>query len=243
MVNVYVSAYIYVYLYAPLLKELYENLRMSMIEDLPTANDVASKTSDPIITPVHQLMAVMPPSSRKLIPEPWRTHTELEFRDISPYQFLTDVEGNTEKSKYQEIAIISVVDSVRLVRETNGFGNEGPLPVPKKYQYQNPNNFRNIKNPREPFVVMNLKQLAVAQEREREKAKQSLIVGEAKELVHVGPVGPSVLVEETKSTSSIGVNKKGGLSKPLPGLKSKPDISVKVPSSTSTFAWQNSYLM
>ena len=54
------SRFVYIYHYAPLLTSLAEALEKMTQVELPTISDVKNNIEDPVITPIHQLMCVMP---------------------------------------------------------------------------------------------------------------------------------------------------------------------------------------
>lgn len=151
------TRYIYVYHYAPLLQDLAKTLQESSLNELTRYQDISDDVKDPVITPVHQLMCVMPPASWHFIPTPWRILMDISLKDISPTSFDTDIEGNTEKSKYQEIAIISVVDPGRIVDQTNS--TVGNFNITKKYAEVLTRFIKNAKNPKTPFVIQTIAQL------------------------------------------------------------------------------------
>jgi hypothetical protein len=99
-------------------------------DKLPKYNDVRFSKKDPTITPIHQLIAIMPPKSWKAIPEPYRTLMPIRFIDICPIDFDTIIEAKTKEDKFLSTPIINIVDPVRIDRDIQD------VPVPKKYEEQ-----------------------------------------------------------------------------------------------------------
>ena len=109
------NRYVYVYHYAPLLHDLARVLNTPELQNkLPLYQDILKNEEDPIITPIHQLISVMPQSSWYLIPEPFRTLMSLRFQDISPNKFDIEIEGKKKEESYRSTVILSIVDPVRI---------------------------------------------------------------------------------------------------------------------------------
>jgi 5'-3' exonuclease len=139
------SRYVYSYFYAPLLSELASTIDYLMLNDsLPTLDVVRRQITDPYITPIHQLMAVMPRKSFPLIPEPYRSLMSKRFADITPYKFKIVQEGTS--SDHIKFPVIPFVDPERLISETADY------PVPNEY-LEGKNIFVvNIRNPKPPSL-------------------------------------------------------------------------------------------
>jgi 5'-3' exonuclease len=139
------SRYVYSYFHAPLLTELASTIDYLMINtSLPSLDTVRRQITDPYITPIHQLMSVMPHTSYDLIPEPYRSLMSKRFADITPYKFKVVQEGTSSGHiKYPEIPF---VDPERLIAETADY------PVPNEY-LEGKNLFViNIRNPKVPSL-------------------------------------------------------------------------------------------
>jgi 5'-3' exonuclease len=139
------SRYVYSYFYAPLLSELASTIDYLMMNDsLPTLELVKRQITDPYITPIHQLMAVMPHTSFSLIPEPYRSLMSRRFADITPYKFKVVQEGTS--SDHIKFPKIPFVDPERLISETVDY------PIPNEY-LEGKNIFVvNIRNPKVPSL-------------------------------------------------------------------------------------------
>lgn len=139
------SRYVYSYFHAPLLSELASTIDYLMMnESLPTLELVKRQITDPYITPIHQLMAVMPRKSFNLIPEPYRSLMAKRFADITPYKFDVIREGTS--SDHIKYPVIPFVDPERLISETSDY------PVPNEY-LEGKNVFVvNIRNPKPPSL-------------------------------------------------------------------------------------------
>lgn len=146
------SRFVYIYHFNPLISDIAEILTSGRLNDkLPKYEDVMFSSRDPIITPIHQLIAVMPPPSWKLIPEPYRTLMPIRFMDICPTEFEKLIEAKVEKDKYISTAILNIVDPVRIDRDIED------VPVPAKYKEQ-PNKFIVVhKVPKAPRGYVGLK--------------------------------------------------------------------------------------
>lgn len=139
------SRYVYNYFHAPLLSELASTIDYLMNNDsLPTLDTVRRQITDPYITPIHQLMAVMPHKSYDLIPEPYRSLMTKRFADITPIKFDVIHEGTS--STHIKYPVIPFVDPERLIAETADY------PVPNEY-LEGKNLFVvNIRNPKPPSL-------------------------------------------------------------------------------------------
>lgn len=145
------TRYVYPYHYAPLVEDLFRVLMESDTDNFPLVTDVVFTPDDPVITPIHQLICVMPPKSWNLIPLPYRELMKTRFNDISPDSFITETEaidkldamGNppSRSQNYQKIAILSIVDPVRIVTETSDY------PIPDKYKKGLTRYVKNVFNP------------------------------------------------------------------------------------------------
>lgn len=128
------SKFIFIYFYAPLIYDLQLYLQNVSAISLPTMSDVGYSLTDPVITPIHQLICIMPPVSWSLIPEPYRSLMPVRFADLSPVSFEVDKEGLVKKggqrnlrAEHNAIAILSIVDPFRIVADIEDY------PVPNKY--------------------------------------------------------------------------------------------------------------
>jgi 5'-3' exonuclease len=126
------SRFVYIYHFNPMLSDLAKVIKTMKYKDmLPNYTDVRFSKLDPVITPIHQLIAIMPPKSWKFIPEPYRSLMPVRFVDICPKHFEIITEAKSEKDgKFMNTAIINIVDPVRIDRDIQD------APVPKKYQEQ-----------------------------------------------------------------------------------------------------------
>jgi 5'-3' exonuclease len=139
------SRYVYKYFYAPLITDLASTVDYLMLNNsLPSLDTVRRQITDPYITPIHQLMAVMPHTSYKFIPEPYRSLMSKRFADITPYKFKLIHEGTTKD--HVKFPVIPFVDPERLIAETLDY------PVPNEY-LEGKNLFVvNIRNPKPPSI-------------------------------------------------------------------------------------------
>lgn len=139
------SRYVYSYFHAPLLTELASTIDYLMMnESLPILETVRRQITDPYITPIHQLMAVMPHTSYNLIPEPYRSLMSRRFADITPYKFKIVQEGTS--SGHIKYPLIPFVDPERLISETVDY------PIPNEYLEGRNVFVVNIRNPKTPSL-------------------------------------------------------------------------------------------
>lgn len=162
------SRFLYTYHHAPLLKDL--ALIMTHIESLqksPSFEDVKFSPEDPKITPIHQLIAVMPPASWKFIPEKFRNLMPTRFADLSPKDFKIEYDGIAEKKDdWIAIPLLSIVDPVRISRDLED------MDIPKEYHDRLAYFIKNIRKVFVPNVPINLEHLEKMKQREAEKVER-----------------------------------------------------------------------
>lgn len=145
------SKFIYVYFYAPLLTSLAEVLNNVDENKLPTISDVRHNKEDPYITPIHQLMCVMPRKSWRFIPQPYRDLMDIRFADLCPSSYEMDMEG--VKKEYMATILINIVDPYRITRGIEDY------PIPPKYAEQRTIYTTVVYNPRAPRAITTLNEL------------------------------------------------------------------------------------
>lgn len=147
------SRFVYIYHFNPLISDLAEMMERIDKEILPTASDVIHSPEDPKITPIHQLIAVMPPKSWNLIPQPYRALMPLRFADIAPEAtgFEILIEGKSKNDAFISTAILSIVDPSRIDRDILDY------PIPIQYKEQISKFIKIFHNPRAPRGYAGLK--------------------------------------------------------------------------------------
>ena len=145
------SKFIYVYFYAPLLTDLHRILETVDLERLPTISDVKHNLEDPYITPIHQLMCVMPRKSWRFIPQPYRDLMDIRFADLCPSSYEIDMEG--VKKEYMATILINIVDPYRITQGIEDY------PIPPKYSEQRTIYTGVVYNPRAPRAITTLDEL------------------------------------------------------------------------------------
>jgi 5'-3' exonuclease len=107
--------YVYRYNHAPLLRDL--SLMIQYCVDTnatPMVSDIEAHISDPVFSPIHQLLAVMPPSSLDLIPEKFQVLVQGGLlTDLCPSEFIVEMEGVNKD--WQGIAILPHLDPNRVI--------------------------------------------------------------------------------------------------------------------------------
>jgi 5'-3' exonuclease len=139
------SRFIYIYHFNPLISDLNDMIKrcISSVEKgntslcLPRYTDVLKSELDPVITPIHQLISIMPPKSWDLIPQPFRGLMPIRFADISPSDFEVIIEAKSERDEWMTTAILNIVDIVRIDRDISD------VKIPAKYKEQ-PNKYITI---------------------------------------------------------------------------------------------------
>jgi 5'-3' exonuclease len=144
------NRYVYIYHYAPLLRDLARVLNTPELSSkFPSYQDVLKNEADPIITPIHQLISVMPQSSWYLIPQPFRALMSIRFQDISPSGFEIEIEGKKKEESYRSTVILSIVDPVRIDDDIKD------IPIDVKFneaKTRYPHNTGKIKIPTMPSI-------------------------------------------------------------------------------------------
>lgn len=121
----------YPYLYSPMTEDIITSLKYLSEQPEEIKNkwlDVSKKEEELNITPVHQLLSVMPHSSSILIPKEYREIYDTYLQCINPKSFEILQEG-TDKS-YHKTAIIPPID-LNLV---NNFMIKSRNEIPKRYE-------------------------------------------------------------------------------------------------------------
>jgi 5'-3' exonuclease len=125
--------YVYRYNHAPLLYDLSLVIKHCIYTNTePTVHDIKANVSDPIFTPIHQLLAVMPPSSINLIPFKYRSLMDGGIlTDLCPWEFLVEMEGINKE--WQGIAMLPHLDPYRVISavDTITYGQ-----IPLEYEDQ-----------------------------------------------------------------------------------------------------------
>jgi 5'-3' exonuclease len=124
------SRFVYIYHFTPMLSDLAKAIKNNP-NRFPKYTEVRKTEADPVITPIHQLIAIMPPPSWKYIPEPFRSLMPVRFIDICPAEFDIIIEAKDEQDgKFMNTCIINIVDPVRIDRDIQDIN------IPKKYLEQ-----------------------------------------------------------------------------------------------------------
>ena len=120
--------YVYRYNHAPLLRDLSLMIQYGVeTKTCPTVSDIEAHVSDPIFSPVHQLLAVMPPSSLDLIPAKFQVLVQGGLlTDLCPSEFIVEMEGVNRD--WQGIAILPHLDPNRVIEavDTITYGRRPP---------------------------------------------------------------------------------------------------------------------
>lgn len=96
-----------IYLYTKEMIESGKNIRVS---------DLLNKPTDPNFGPIHQLLSVMPPKSKDLLPKLYRDLLLADERlsYIAPHRFNVDYESAT--SEHEGLAVLPIVDPFQIIR-------------------------------------------------------------------------------------------------------------------------------
>ncbi|SNW62813.1 5'-3' exoribonuclease [Orpheovirus IHUMI-LCC2] len=111
--------YYYPYYHAPMLFDIYQVLTRN--EKAADVETLVPYVETQIFTPVHQLLAVMPPPSFHLIPREviGLTYPESAVGDYYPLGFPFELDGYDDK--WRGIPIIPIIDPNRLIRAVQPF--------------------------------------------------------------------------------------------------------------------------
>jgi len=158
------SRYIYPHHHAPLLKDL--GIMMEYLwkhNKAPSVETIKFSALDPKITPIHQLIAVMPPLSWKFIPEPFRSLMLTRFADLSPMDFKIEKEGIMKGQEWTAIPLLSIVDPVRISRDLEDYD------IPKEYRDRLPYFVKNVKRVLVPQKPQTLEDVRKMEERRQKR--------------------------------------------------------------------------
>ena len=108
-------SYVYKYNHAPLLKDLALMIQYGVAAGTtPTLSMVEAKLTDPLFTPIHQLLAVMPPASISLLPAEYHHLVQGgPLTDLCPLDFIVELEGKNKD--WQGIAILPNLNPHRVI--------------------------------------------------------------------------------------------------------------------------------
>jgi len=158
------SRYIYPFHHAPLLKDLGIVIDyLNKHDKSPSVDLIKYSELDPNITPIHQLIAVMPPSSWKFIPEPFRGLMLTRFADLSPTDFLIEKQGIMKGQEWTAIPLLSIVDPVRISRDLEDYD------IPKEFRNRLPYFVKNIKRIRIPEKPQTIIDVRISEEKMLER--------------------------------------------------------------------------
>jgi 5'-3' exonuclease len=158
------SRYIYPHHHAPLLKDL--GIMMEYLwkhNKAPSVETIKFSALDPKITPIHQLIAVMPPLSWKFIPEPFRSLMLTRFADLSPMDFKIEKEGIMKGQEWTAIPLLSIVDPIRISRDLEDYD------IPKEYRDRLPYFVKNVKRVLVPQKPQTLEDVRKMEERRQKR--------------------------------------------------------------------------
>jgi 5'-3' exonuclease len=134
--------FVYIYHFNPLLSDIVKMLKSIEPEKLPKFTSFLKTEMDPVITPIHQLISVMPQKAWHLIPQPYRDLMPIRFADICPEDdFPVLIEAKEEKDKYIKTVILPIIDPVRIDRDIED------VRIPAKYKEQPAHYITVIQNP------------------------------------------------------------------------------------------------
>jgi 5'-3' exoribonuclease 1 len=219
------SKFVYTYHHAPTLTDLATMCDYIMkIGRTPTIDDVKFSPSDPHITPIHQLICVLPPVSWNFIPEPFRGLMLTRFADLSPVDFKIEMEGIHKNKEFMGIPMLSMVDPVRIVNELQDYD------IPKEYRDRLPYFVKNIKKVFVPFKILSFEQLQKQKEREEQKASEEY---SGTGIDGAKPYPPVPLATMTNKIDSIDTKRK----------TIKFEIGDRVFHRTNIFSWKKIPLM
>lgn len=107
-------AWIYNYHYTPLLVDL-----ASVVQQLATITGYEPIEGQVALNPIHQLLAVLPMSSRELLPPEVRhlASKDSPIADLYPEQFTIDRDGKT--AEWQGVVLLPFVDTNRIIKAVN----------------------------------------------------------------------------------------------------------------------------
>jgi len=125
----------YPYSYTPLLESLINYLEYQLtLNPIPrqiTDNLFSSAKYD--LTPIHQLMLILPPSNKVLIPSPFRELYTEKMSSISPVNFITIDQEGTD-AKHVKIKLIPPVNPYLVKKVISNSGHK----IPDKYGIDKP---------------------------------------------------------------------------------------------------------
>lgn len=110
----------YTYTQSPMMEDIYHYTKV-MVESGRNirVSDLLNKPTDPNFGPIHQLLSVMPPKSKDLIPKLYRDlllkTNPLSY--IAPYKFNVDYESAT--AEHEGLTILPIVDPLEIIRLVN----------------------------------------------------------------------------------------------------------------------------
>lgn len=164
------SRFVYPYHYAPLLTDLATILKyFNENSKAPSVDLVKTNISDPKITCIHQLIAVIPPAAWNLIPEPFRSIMYTRFGDIAPIKYKIELEGiATDKDLYTATNLLSFIDPLRIVHDIEDFD------IPKEYSSQMPYFVKNVKRVAVPMKFLSFEALERYEQKQREKESEQI---------------------------------------------------------------------
>ena len=170
------SRFVYPYFYSPTLTNLSVMLEYFIKNDkAPSVELVKTNISDPKINCIHQLIAVLPPSAWKFIPEPFRGLMLTRFADIAPTHYRIEKEGiANDELLHTALSILSVVDPLRIVRDIEDFD------IPKEYHSQKPFFVKNVKKINIPMKFMSFEALERYEQKQRDKESEEILEGSIK---------------------------------------------------------------
>jgi 5'-3' exonuclease len=127
----------YAYHYAPLFSDLYSYINQN--KSKPTWEIAPLHFQSSFVSPLEQLVMVLPPKSITIIPEPLRIllSEKSPIYDLCPETFLVDTQGKMEE--WQGVALLPIPNPIRVIRVVASLN----LPIEYVSQFE----------PIEPYVI------------------------------------------------------------------------------------------
>ena len=118
----------YPFFYTPLLESL-----ISYLENEPSFDKGILTNSDYELTVIHQLMLILPPSNKSLIPSPFRELYVSKLSSISPVDYITIPQEGTD-ANWVKTKIIPPINPFLVMKVINMSGEK----IPEEYQSVSP---------------------------------------------------------------------------------------------------------
>lgn len=151
------SEFIYRYKQAPLVSDLVYFLETS--EGLPTCEEVKNRSKEIRLNAIQQLLAILPPASRELLPVEYRHLLTIELVDIAPEKFKIYLEGAS--ADWEASPILPPIEPLQIVR---AFKTVSAGRLNKRYKEKDKIMFMRQQEIRIPYIPTSFDAYARSQE-------------------------------------------------------------------------------